>query len=85
MERYEIFMEKDKSGIYDFFDDIKRTYWDDIEIGKIEENSACIYVEFNARVFEYSIKDRRLTIANRDTRDVLLVDENYDVEIFYDE
>lgn len=77
-------MEKDKSGIYKFFDDFQQFHWDDIEINKLEENSKCIYVELYAKEFEYSTKDRELTIANEYAQEILEVDENYDVEIFYD-
>lgn len=76
-------MSNEKSGIYKFFDDLKEIHWEDIEIGKIEENSKCIYVELDVREFEYSEKDREITIANRDMQEILEVDENYIVEIFY--
>lgn len=77
-------MSNEKSGIYNFFDDFQRVHWEDIEINKLEENSKCIYVEFYALEVEYSDKDRELTIANDHMQEILVVDENYDVEIFYE-
>lgn len=77
-------MNNEKSAIYNFFYNLKEVVWDDIEIGKIEENSKCIYVELDVREFEYSVKNREITIANRDMQEILEIDENYDVEIFYD-
>lgn len=74
----------DKNYIVRFFESFSDNTIDEIGIGKIEDNSRCIYVEFHAREFKYSIKDRELTLANSHMHEILTVNENYDVEIFYD-